>query len=98
MLPKDPFRARVERRDLKGGKEHLLALLDDGRHFSDPSAYGLARQLHAAGITASQVYMPDWREGGTAPGNGQKIRLYHCLRQWERGQEPLDDDALYGPT
>lgn len=92
-----PFRVRIECRDVGDGAEQLVAMIDDGREFTDSSAYVLANQLHKAGVTADEVLFPDWREGDIAPGTGQKIRIFHCLRLWARGEEPLDDRTLYGP-
>ena len=97
MSLEPPCRVRVECRDVGDGAEQLVAMIDDGREFTDSSAYALAYQLHKAGVTADVVLFPHWREGDLAPGDRQKIRIIHCLRLWARGEEPLDDDALYGP-
>ena len=97
MAFESPFRARIVCRDIGGGRAQLVATIDDGREFSDASAFALAKKLRQAGIFASEVCMPDWREGDLAPSASQKIRVFHCLRLWERGEEPVDDDTLYGP-
>jgi hypothetical protein len=92
-----PFHVLIVCRDVGNGAEQLVAMIDDGREFTDSSAYALAHKLHQAGVTADEVLFPHWREGDIAPGDGQKIRIFHCLRLWERGEEPLDDLTLYGP-
>lgn len=98
MKTEPQFLARVTSCQLAEREEALIASLLDGRVLVDRSAYGLARQLRNAGIRAEEVCMPDWREGPIAPGAGQKIRLFHCLRCWEQGREPPTDAEIYGPV
>ena len=40
-----------------------------------------ADMLLAAGVTADDVQMPDWREGNIAPMVGERIAIFHRMRQ-----------------
>ena len=61
--------------------EHLVARLSDGRVLRHPDTIALADMLLAAGVTADDVQMPDWREGDIAPMVGERIVLFHRMRQ-----------------
>ncbi len=61
--------------------EHLVARLSDGRVLRHPDTIALADMLLAAGVTADDVQMPDWREGDIAPMVGERIAVFHRMRQ-----------------
>ena len=60
--------------------EHLVARLSDGRVLRHPDTIALADLLLAAGVTADDVQMPDWREGDIAPMVGERIAIFHRMR------------------
>ena len=66
MAFEPPFRVRIVCRDIGGGRAQLVATIEDGREFSDASAYALAKTLHQAGVSAAEVCIPDWRKGDIA--------------------------------
>jgi len=59
----------------------LIAHLSGGRVVSHHDAVALAELLLAAGISADDVQMPDWREGDSAPSTGQRIAIFQRMRQ-----------------
>ncbi|EPB8062598.1 hypothetical protein ACW57B_006762 [Pseudomonas aeruginosa] len=61
--------------------EQLIAHLSGGRVVCRHDAVALAELLLAAGITADDVQMPDWREGDSAPSTGQRIAIFQRMRQ-----------------
>ena len=61
--------------------EYLIARFDDGRVLRHPDTIALADMLLAAGVAANAVQMPDWREGDGAPSSGERIAIFHRMRQ-----------------
>lgn len=55
--------------------EDLVARLSGGRELRHEDAEALADLLLAAGVTANDVRMPDWRAGDIAPCTGHKIAI-----------------------
>lgn len=60
--------------------EELVAVLPDGSTLAHADAVRLAELLKMEGVSADQVQMPDWREGDSAPMNGQKVALLARMR------------------
>lgn len=61
--------------------DELVAVLPDGGTLAHVDAVQLAELLKMEGVSADQVQMPDWREGDSAPLNGQKVALLAQMRK-----------------
>ncbi|OHV94346.1 hypothetical protein AKG95_27805 [Janthinobacterium lividum] len=61
--------------------DELVAVLPDGSTLAHADAVRLAELLQMEGVSADQVLMPDWREGDSAPMNGQKMALLARMRK-----------------
>ena len=79
---------------LEGGE--LVAMLPDGGTLTHADAVQLAELLKIEGISADQVLMPDWREGDSAPLNGQKVALLAQMRKGYAYSITSRPDALGG--
>lgn len=64
------------------GKQ-LIARLSGGRVVRHYDAVALADLLLAAGVSADEVQMPDWREGDGAPSIGERIAIFQRMRKGE---------------
>ena len=76
--------------------DELVAVLPDGCTLAHADAVQLAELLKMEGISADQVQMPDWREGDSAPLNGQKVALLAQMRKGYTYSIMLRPDALGG--
>lgn len=74
----------------------LVAVLPDGSTLAHADAVRLAELLQMEGVSADQVLMPDWREGDSAPMNGQKIALLAQMRKGYAYSITSRPDALGG--
>jgi hypothetical protein len=76
--------------------DELVAVLPDGSTLAHADAVRLAELLQMEGVSADQVLMPDWREGDSAPINGQKIALLARMRRGYAYSITSRPDALGG--
>ena len=59
----------------------LVGTFDDGVTIESADPCELAERMFAQGARHGHVSMPDWREGDTAPGGGDKIAFNARLNQ-----------------